>query len=164
MLDAIMLKTFETIEDVMTNGCSRSWHVNRVNAANRKFAVLTRNANGGGEPSVPDRSAFLVGEISSVTDTADPEYPGRHQIEFGRVARVDVPEAWKPQQNPLAYVTLESLGIDPEELDFQPVEAVPTSADATQDRERGLSISEAIRLLALGLGVPEASIQITITG
>ena len=91
-------------------------------------------------------------------------------MHFDEFARVNVPDAWKGDRNPLRYSSLERLGIDPASLtweriperreDEQPVE-LPSITEASI---KGLSLAEAKKGLALTFGVAPESIEITIRG
>src|SRR5437868_1732698 len=114
MLDdkAIVIFTAKSIESILRHGGTRSWRLDRNNARKCIFAILTRNANADWvEGTEPHHSAFLVGKISDVVPTTDPDSEeDRFLIKFSQFARVNVPEVWKGNRNPVWYSSLEEVG------------------------------------------------------
>jgi hypothetical protein len=112
----------------------------------------------------------MVGRIRDVVRS--PERPERYLVKFSEYARIDYPNAWPGLRNPVRYATLEDFGIpSPDTLTWRPmpdndsaVEPTPMAAPPDEDREGfgPLTIAEAKAGLALGLGVPEGAIEITI--
>jgi hypothetical protein len=79
-----------------------------------------------------------VGRLSDVVPARDRE-DGRFVLRFSEYARVEVPNAWRPQRLPFRYGTLEEVGIDPETLDWMPMpapaEVAPEEAVETTDAD-----------------------------
>lgn len=78
------------------------------------------------------------------------------------------PEAWGEWRNPVKYITLEELGIDPKKLKFMPMPA-PTKvltppAPPERSKAGALTIAEAKAGLALQFGVLPEAIEIHIKG
>lgn len=128
---AAVIFTFKSVETLLEDGGSSSWRLDRNHARQCTYAVCTRNANADGvQGPEAHRSAFLVGKISGVVPA--PNRPGRYLIQFSEYARVDIPDVWKRDRNPIRYSTLEELGIHPAKLKWQPMPPAPairTSAD-----------------------------------
>ncbi|MGH0029191.1 MAG: hypothetical protein ACQGVC_05340 [Myxococcota bacterium] len=166
MPSAIVTFTARSREDILGSGGSRAWVLDRNHARSQEFLVCTRNANADWvEGDEPHRSAFLVGKISDVVP--DEENPKRWLIKISEYAEVELPEVWQGWRNPVRYTSLEELGIDADDLEF---ELVPDTNGALPRRvlrepePAALTIGEAKRRLAATLGVGEGSIEITIRG
>ena len=163
-------------------GGTAAWVLNPVRARECVYALITRNAHDKRWIPGPEkhRSPFLIGRIKAIMpwgSTGD-----RFLIEFSEFARLDesLPEKawWKDgHRNPVRYDTLENLGIDPAKLHFEPMpkrvqdgaasESLPDMKPAPNPSlptAGALTIAEAKRGLALGLGVSPEAVEITIRG
>jgi hypothetical protein len=148
---------------------TQAWRLKPQNALRLKFCVCVQNRHNGhwGAADQEHHHAFMVGRISDVVPS--PERPERYLVEFAEYVRIDHANAWPGLRNPVRYGTLEEFGIDdPEALSWQPLppKVTETPADEAQDEDRDgfgpLTIAEAKAGLALGLGVPETAIEITV--
>jgi hypothetical protein len=95
----------------------------------------------------------------------------RWLLKFSEYARVDIPDAWPGNQNPVFYTDLESFGIKLEALSFRPMHGSADTALIHPERENGsaargdvtpLSIADAKAGLALKYEVDPANIKIVI--
>src|SRR5207302_8386723 len=120
-------------ESILRHGGTRSWRLDRNNARQCAFAVLTRNANADWvEGTEPHHSAFLLGKVSDVVPTTDPDSEeDRFLIKFSQYARVSIPEVWKGNRNPVWYSALEELGIDPSALKWEQMPEVAEKSAAS---------------------------------
>jgi hypothetical protein len=89
----------------------------------------------------------------------------RWLIQISEYALVSIPDTWDGSRNPVRYRSMEELGIDPNQLDFQ---TMPVAKSA-QPKEvanisGGLTIAEAKHGLAERFGVSVNDIEITIRG
>ncbi len=164
---AIAVFTGKSVENILRDGGSSSWVLDRNHAIHREYLVCCRsNIEWVEGPELPG-SAFLVGRISDVVPSKRME--GRWTILIKDFARVSIPEAWQGWRNPVRYTDLESLGIDPAALSFEPMPAPqskPKSAKvaAAKAGNGSLTITEAKRGLAKTFGVNEDAVEITIRG
>jgi hypothetical protein len=172
---------------IIQEGGSQSWKLNTERMKDIEFLVCTQNIHNGpwGGMDHPHRSAFLVGRVSGVVPSTDT--PGRWLITMSEFARVNIPEVWDKSRFPVRYTTLEDLDIDPTKLEFEPLppqpdaptpeddeaehEEIPppgivseTGVEAEEVRPSGVvrSVADAKRVLSHVLGVPQASIEITV--
>jgi hypothetical protein len=170
---AIVVFSGKSLEHLIKDGGCQSWVLDRNNARRREYLVCCRSGVDWVEGPEPQGSAFVVGRISDVVPS--PEYPGRWLIKLSTFAQVSIPGVWKGWRNPVRYTDLETLGIDPNELTFEPMpEPVnvgqpinvegPVKSPDENPAHGPLTISEAKRGLALTFGVPEDAIEITIRG
>lgn len=149
---------------------TQAWRLKPENARRLKFCVCVQNRHNGhwGGADQEHHSAFMVGRISDVVPS--PERPVRYLVEFSEYARIDSRNAWPGLRNPVRYGSLEEFGIsDPEALTWHPMPVEPRvarSVETVQDEDQEgfgpLTIPEAKAGLALGLGVPETAIEITV--
>tara|TARA_A100000171_G_C2061652_1_gene110275 strand:- start:88 stop:549 length:462 start_codon:yes stop_codon:yes gene_type:complete len=151
MSDVICVLTYKSIETILTDGGTQSWALDRNRAARCDYVVVCRNANTRKpEGPEPHGSAFLVGKIKDVVPSTEIE--GRWLIKISEYALVDWPDEWEGR-NPVNYwKDAEFKRVDFKSLNFQNLEEKP----------QGLTISEAKAGLAIGLKVPESSIEIVI--
>jgi hypothetical protein len=80
---------------------------------------------------------------------------------------IDVPDVWeKGDRNPVKYVDLESLGIDPAKLKWKPMPKAQAAKAPTSDTplapDTPLTIAEAKKRLAATFGVSSDAVEITI--
>lgn len=169
MSNAIVVFTAKSIEHMLQDGGTQSWVLDKSNAKHSEYVVCCRSGLDEVEGPEPKGSAFLIGRVSDVVPST--ESPGRWLIRMSEFARVNLPDVWRGWRNPVKYIDLTELGIDPAALDFQPMpepcpEAVAAQVTAKQSANRGspLTIAEAKRGLSLTFGVPEEAVEITIRG
>src|SRR6516164_7105087 len=124
MENAVIVFSFFSTDTVLhRHGGSAAWHLDPARARQCDYVLMTRNARderlerGSTEPH---RSAFLVGRLSQVVP--DPERPQRYRLKFSDYALVNIPNVWSGNRNPVAYGRLEDFGINPNALDWQPMQ------------------------------------------
>ncbi len=170
---AIVVFTSKSIKTLLEEGGSSSWVLNRINARQQDFIVCTRNAySEWTEGDEPHGSAFLVGRISEVVPSEDPEVPGRSLVKFSEYARVSFPNVWQGWRNPVRYTSMEELGIDSTTLRFEPMSQAPEKAQPVQEKPAAkdehkdgrLTIAEAKKGLSKTFGVSPDAIEIIIRG
>jgi hypothetical protein len=118
----------------------------------------------------------LIGKVQKVVpNTAPPENNespnNRYLIQFREFARVNIPDVWTGDRNPVKYRSVEDLGIDFAALKWermqepvyttQPVDEAPP---VDQNGAKPLTMVEAKKGLALTFNVPPEAIEITIRG
>jgi hypothetical protein len=157
---------------ILAKGGSDTWKLDPQRVLKCQYLVCTQNRHRqDGTPEAPHRAAFLVGKVSGV-EPAEPINGPRWLVRISEYAEIEMPEVWDGSQNPVRYTTLQSLGIDPETLDFQPMPEPPQTlreASAMPDMTsiadvRPLSIADAKQGLAAHFGVGPDAIEITIRG
>jgi hypothetical protein len=163
--NAIVVFTGKSIETIQAEGGSSAWKLNRANAMQFDYVVCCRSKIDWVEGPEPHKSAFLVGVIDGVEPAED--RPERWLIRISEYAVIQKPDVWQGWRNPVRYMTLEDLGIDPNQLDFKPMpkRSEQSRSDTRRvDLPTGLTFAEAKRGLSKTYGVPEAAIEITIRG
>lgn len=160
--------TAKSIDRLIEEGGTSSWKVDRNNARSCAYAVCTRNAHASWvEGTEPHRSAFLIGKVNDVVPA--PDHDKRYLFSLSEFARLDMPDVWKGDRNPVKYSSLKALGIDPSKLKWEPM---PTKKNKPASKDEGnadnlhkpLTISEAKKALAQTFGVSPEAIEITIRG
>lgn len=162
MDDAVVVFTAKSAEQIIGEGGTSAWRLDRSHARRSDFVVCTRNAKsawvGGHEDH---RSAFLVGKVKDVVPS--PEHAGRYTIQFSEYALVNVPDVWKGQRNPVKYSTLRTIGIDPHDLNWIPApKPSEIVREVSQQIPTPLSLTDAKARLALTFGVSPSAIEIVI--
>jgi len=156
---------------IIDEGGTQAWRLRPENVRRVSYCVCVQNRHNGhwGGADQEHHHAFMVGRISEVV--ASPEgRPDRYLVKFSEYARIDYPNAWPGLRNPVRYSTLDEFGIDdPDKLNWyrmpEPASSggLPTAPeDEHKDGISPLTIPEAKAGLALGLGVPESAIEISI--
>lgn len=185
---AVIVFTFKSVKRLIREGGTSSWRLDRNHARHCAFAVCTRNskrneaeddledsAHVDDAPKTEDhQSAFLVGKISNVVPCPRHGDQKRYLIQFSEYARVNIPDAWRGNRNPVKYSSLKELGIDPAALNWEPMPApsalksAPTASkwavEGGGDIIGPLTMADAKKGLALTFGVPPEAIEITIRG
>ena len=174
---AVVLFTAKSVETLLKEGGTSAWRLDRNHARRCKYAVCTRNAYADWVQDTEDHhSAFLVGKIRDVIPcppSPENERAGddRYIILFSEFAKVNIPNVWKGDRNPVKYGSVDELGIDFSALKWEPMpeegktrEASPGSRPAQRADVGPLTMAEAKKGLSLTFSVPPDSIEITIRG
>ena len=107
--DTIVVFTAKTVENLLAQGGSGSWILDRNNARRCRYIVCTRNAHPkeGHEDLGPEPhgSAFLIARIADVVEDG----PDRWRVTFAEYARLDKPAVWQGLRNPVRYARLADL-------------------------------------------------------
>jgi len=171
---AVVTFTARNQQWILKDEGSQAWRLNAGRAREAEYLVCTQNTHnsyGFGDPTAPHGAAFLVGRISDVVTS--PERPDRWLIKISEYAPCNIPDVWAKNgqlRYPIWYTTIEDLGIDLDTLSFRPLppsgggKANPQPAPEAPPQGEALTIAEAKRGLAAGLGVAEEAIEITIRG
>ena len=118
MTDTVMVFTGETFDELRLRGWSGNWVAGLARVQSMEWFVATRsNGRTNRRAGHRHRSGFFLGRVSGAGAAPFPEV-GRVTIYFDRYAAIDVPEAWVRIRNPVAYVALKDLGIEPEKLEW----------------------------------------------
>ena len=168
--EAIAIFTGKSAETIREQGGTQSWVLNRGHARQCRYVVLCHNAYADwSEGAEPHGSAFLVGRIADVVPST--ETKDRWKITLSAYAMVSISNVWRGWRNPVRYTSMDELGIDPSNLDFQempkPQETEPIVGKPDGSRKEGffpLTIAEAKKALAETFGVSPKAIEITIRG
>lgn len=163
--NAIILFTGRPPDQILAEGGTQAWVLNARRARKCKYAVCVQNFHTYEEfsPTEPHKTAFMVGKVSAVDlsdDQPDPveEKPERYIIRFDQYARIAIPDAWDGSRNPVKYTDIMSLGINPANINFQPMPEVKKAVRP----EEGLTIAQAKIGLSITFGVKPEAIEITI--
>jgi len=173
--EAAVVFTAKCIERILGEGGTSSWRLDRKHARRCKFAVCTRNANADWvEGPEAHHSAFLVGKIRDVvpcspTPENNESEQKRYLIQFSEFARVNIPNIWKGDRNPIKYASLEELGIDASTLRWEAMPPASHSSECLMPQSRAtaaqpLTMAQARKGLALAFNVAPEAIEITIRG
>lgn len=174
--------TARSIERILAEGGTSAWRLDPGRTSRCDFVVCTRNAHGhwdqgewGNGPEA-HHAAFVVGKIQKVVIATAPPENGespnnRYMIQFSEFARVNVPNVWKGDRNPVKYMSPEAVGIDFSKLKWEPM-PTPSAAAAPviqpppvlRAAVGALTMAEAKKGLALTFNVPPEAIEITIRG
>jgi hypothetical protein len=146
---------------MLEEGGSGNWLANEHRIRRCRWIVAVRNRHSNwAEGTEEHASAFLIGSIVGVK-ASPPSEPGRLVIQFDKYARVDVPNAWVGQRNPVAYTTLDSLRINLDELEWHEFPGVASEQDLGRQAP-SVVIGQAKTMVAEALSISPSAIQITI--
>jgi len=175
--EAVVVFTAKPFERILAERGTSAWRLNPSRACRCEFVVCTRNAHAKwSKGPEAHHSAFLVGRISDVvpcppTPENDEAPNNRFLIQFSAFARVDIPDYWEGDRNPIVYRSLAELAFDPSTLKWEgmpePTPTVESVKEPTQnhrDATRPLTMAEAKKGLAMTFNVPPEAIEITIRG
>ena len=142
-MDTVVTLTFKRVEHILTLGGCPSWSKSNFRAEHCKYLVSTRN-NSKSRPLYdghePHGLGFLIGRISEIEPTPERSNPSQpHQVKdidhtrinicIRKFAKINVPElrqlvrtiSGQADRNPVHFVSMSDLPINPETLDWQPV-------------------------------------------
>lgn len=162
---ALIVFTYRTVEQIKNEGGSQAWSLRPANARKCEYLVCTRNRYQPNAGTEPHQSAFLVGRISSVD--VSPERGDRWIVRISEYALVSMPNVWPGSRNPVWYSDLETLGIDPSKLDWEPmplggISAAANMAPLPDDGGEELSVDELKAAVAAAYGVGIEQVEVTI--
>lgn len=170
--DTVVVFTARSPKRIVNEGGSQAWKLNPARVKSCKWLVCTQNRqhkdHNFSDATEPHGAAFMIAKISGVTERTDASPDGRWKITISEYAQIDMPHVWNGDRNPVRYASLKNLGIDPDDLDFQPMPPtdprnIGPNAHAAAS-PNGLTISEAKRMLAISFGVKPDAVEITIRG
>jgi hypothetical protein len=170
--DTVFVFTGRGLTQLLEEGGSQSWALDPTRAKKCTWLVCTQNRHNPDpekfrDPDAPHGAAFLIGRISGVSKSLEENPTTRWKIEISEYARIpELPVMWGGWRNPVRYMDLGSLGIQPEKLVFHPMpsRANGRAAQTASASELKLTIVDAKRGLAANYGVPESGVEITIRG
>jgi hypothetical protein len=158
-INTIVVLTARGRTEILETGGSQAWRLNADRASKRSYVVCVQNQKPSwGTAEAEHHHAFLVGHVSSVTKT-DGGKGERWIINIDSYADIDIADQWDGNRNPVSYRTLESMGINVDELDFKPTFRVK---EKISSEPKPLTLDEAKKGLALTFRVKESDINITI--
>ncbi|WP_146191528.1 hypothetical protein [Azospirillum humicireducens] len=167
--EIVLVYTARGRDRILSDGGSQAWVLDPNRVLKCQFVVCVQNRHNGawGGADHQHGEGFLVGRISGVIPSKEGE--GRWLIQFKEFAEISIPNCWGGWRNPVRYEgkdTFEFINdIEFKDLIFSPLPSSQPSSSHAENTTviRPLTIAEAKRGLALGLGVPESAISITIS-
>jgi hypothetical protein len=176
---AIVVFTARSPERIVREGGSQAWVLNHIRASQCTWLVCTQNRHhadhGFSDATQPHGAGFLVGKISALRKSQEEGAGDRWLIAISAFARIDLPDLWDHGRNPVRYMSLQGLGIDPGALEFQPMPEDDEDHGGADQKQASwgpslgspgsmLSIAEAKKGLAMTFGVKPEAVEITIRG
>jgi hypothetical protein len=179
--EVVVVFTARRLERILAEGGTSAWRLAPKHARQCKYAICTRNAHGhwdqgdwGNGPEA-HHEAFLIGKIKKVIPIAAPpendeSQKNRYLIQFSEFARVNIPDFWSEDRNPVNYMRLDDLKIDFSKLKWEPMPESANLSDpaieapAPNNTVGTLTMAEAKKGLALTFNVTPEAIEITIRG
>ena len=155
MLDTVVTFTGNGLQDIVERQEDWEWVLNERRAKSCKYLVCCHS---GGEKR---RTAFLIGKIKGVRfSKIDPKSgEKRSAVQFSEWANLDIADAWGGWQNPVHYASLEELGINLLDLEFQKMPVSNGSGGSLS-----LTIAQAKAGLARQYDVTPENVEILIKG
>jgi hypothetical protein len=175
--EVVVVFTAKLPERILAEGGTSAWRLDPNRVSRCDFVVCTRNARAKwSRGQEAHHSAFLVGRVSDVvrcppTPENDEAPNNRYLILFNEFARVDIPNYWEGDRNPVVYRKLEDFAIDPLALKWEAMPKIVPAAELAKipaknhpEAVRPLTMAEAKKGLAMTFNVPPEAIEITIRG
>ncbi|WP_340278679.1 hypothetical protein [Pantoea agglomerans] len=172
---AVVVFTARGLERLISDGGSGNWVLSEKRASRCTYVVCVQNRDPAdnhnddwGTVSAPHKTAFFIGKISEVVLAPDwdGKLPKRWLIKVNEYAETSYPDMWDGARNPVAYLSLSSLGINGKNLKFKKMPNNENKApEPMQDAEPftdGISIQLAKKLLSKKYEVSADSIEIII--
>ncbi len=171
--DAIVVFTARSPERITREGGSQAWVLNPARAKQCTWLVCTQNRHNPdhefSDATEPHGSAFLLCRISGIRRSEEDVRERRWLITISEFARINYPDVWDHQRNPVRYASLEELGISLDGLNFQTLPSLRDGGMKIEPRQPesrpvALTIPEAKKALAQTFGVKPEAIEIMIRG
>jgi hypothetical protein len=162
MKDVVMVFTSKSLETMQNEGGCGNWAANRDRIIHAKWVVATRNHKSGWTQGEEQHgSAFLIGHVTMIKSAPPPE-ENRFVLVFDRYAELDIPNAWTNNRNPIAYTSLDTLGIDPDKLEWKKFVVASNAPAITTGSTPGIVIDQARAMIANALSISPDAVKITI--
>jgi hypothetical protein len=162
MKDAVMVFTSKSLETMRLEGGTGNWAAKEERLKHAKWVIATRNQKSDwAQGEEPHGSAFLIGRISGVKAAPAPE-ESRFVIGFDRFALLDIPNAWTNNRNPVAYTSLDALGIDPEKLEWKALNSQDEELPKETLFKPRIVIDQARTMIARALSIDPEAVKITV--
>jgi len=167
--DTIVVFTADSRDKILRDRGSGDWVVSAKKADRCKFIVCCRKPLWNNrKDGIPEKAAFLIGHVAGLVErpgSANDRDQKRYLIQMADCAVLpNVLDVWKEGvRNPVAYATLEDLGIDVGELEFKPLPAGAATPNETPGQNH-MTIADAKAGLAATFGLSPDDIEITIRG
>jgi hypothetical protein len=174
--NAVMVMTARGPDRILREGGSQAWVLNPENARKYKYLVTVQNRHNGawGGASEPHGTAFLIGRISDVVPSTDKDSDGRrYLVRISEYAEIKIPHKWRGS-NPVRYISLDELGIDPAEIQFRPMPVETSQQEQVVEEPKPMpEVGEALKVqlltipqaktgLAAAMGISPDQIEIII--
>lgn len=163
----IVVFTSRNVQRLLSDGGSQAWKLGTPARACR-YLVCTWNAHGdyaNRNEQLEHGQAFLVAPIIAIEPAMPPEPAGRYIIRFNEYAGISIPHAWNGQRNPVWYSSLQEVGVELRDIQFEKAESLKRLAIPVHRPSVGpLTIVAAKQGLAVNYGVDPSAIEITIRG
>lgn len=167
MEDAVLVFTAKDVKTTIEQGGSGNWKLNAERAKKCDYAVLTANSQHRASSHLKEKHghAFMIGKISGLSHETYDDLGNREDdrwiIQFSYYALIDIPNAWGGFQNPVKYIDLEELRIEPTKLKWR---VFPSDQDKNKPFRNipPLTIDEAKLGISKKLGIDPESIEIVI--
>jgi len=162
MKDAVMVFTSKSLETMRLEGGTGNWAAKEERLKHSKWVIATRNQKSNwAQGEEPHGSAFLIGRVNGVKPAPAPE-EGRFVIGFDRYAELNIANAWTNNRNPVAYTSLDALGIDPEKLEWKPFEIQNEAFPSETSNKPRIVIDQARSMIARALSIDPEAVKITV--
>lgn len=162
MKDAVMVFTSKSLETMRLEGGTGNWAAKEERLKHSKWIIATRNQKSNwAQGEEPHGSAFLIGRVSGVKPAPAPE-ENRFVIGFDRYAELHIPNAWTNNRNPVAYTSLDALGIDAERLEWKPFEIQEDGFPKDASNKPRIVIDQARSMIARALSIDPEAVKITV--
>jgi hypothetical protein len=162
MNDTVMVFTSKSFKTMTIEGGSGNWAANKSRIGHVKWLVATRNHKSTWTQGEEDHgSAFLIGRVTGVKPAPVPE-EGRFIVVFDRYAEINIPDAWTNNRNPVAYTSLDTLGIDPDKLKWRDFKAVCDPSEAPALSAPATVVDQARAMIANALSISPDAVKITV--
>ena len=157
IIDTVVVFTSSNMEDLLQEGGSGWWVLDKDRAEKMKYVVCVQNTNGpkhfDGKKYSDQNTAFVVGKLSGVLSSYH-DGKERFLLQFSEYAEIEIANKWDGSRNPVRYVNLEDF-LGNYKFEYKKMHKV-------EDNVQPLSLEEAKQRLATTLGVKVEQISITI--
>src|SRR4051794_23427125 len=96
-MKAIVVFTNRGVGKILAEGGTQAWKLDPARTRKLSYVICVQNRNDGdwGRPTAAQGQGFLIGRITGVENSQEPEMEHRHIIQFNEYAEISVPDMWK---------------------------------------------------------------------
>lgn len=165
-VDTVLILTGKSMQKILDQNGVQAFVLNVSRTRGCTWVVCAQNEHTSTQPWAggdrPHGEGFFIGRVSGVVPSDEPDVPdpgNRSKVTFSEYAHIEVPHLWGGERNPVRYTSIESLGIDPEALEWVPFVAdEPTSEPSVPEVLERAKVD-----IAAAMGVAAAKLDIEVT-
>jgi hypothetical protein len=164
--DTVAVFTCRSPERIVREGGSQGWILSPMRVKRFKWLICVQNQHNKdldfSDATEAHGTAFLLGKISGVRRSEEGSDQRRYLVEINEYARIAVPSFWDGNHNPVRYLSMADLGVDPSGLEWHSMPAQVPTVSTEEEASPGDVVAQARTRIAAAYGVKPSAVQISV--